>query len=188
MKKIDPRALREAFEHDRERVGSPLYRWLAANRELIEECLREHRRWEPVCVCAAAEGITDGSGRPASPEVVRRVWYRLRQTEARRARRASSRDGVEAAGSETRPPPAPDARPVGGISSSAGALVPVGGASSPRPEKNMPPVTSGELTIPEGARVHRLSPEEMLALSPMERAQEMFNDMGRRDRHKSSCS
>lgn len=92
------RAVLREITHGAER--SPLFWWMVENHDHLSSAAVGRRiRWEALCARVRALGLTDATGKPASPATARQTWLR--------ARRAVAKAGARMA---AEPPPRPGAK------------------------------------------------------------------------------
>ena len=72
---------------------STLYAWMLENFDRFKAVLAETTRpnWVALAEAFAAQGLRDAEDKPASPEVVRQTWWRVRKAMDARARSRSTK-------------------------------------------------------------------------------------------------
>jgi hypothetical protein len=80
--------------HSEER--SPLFYWLLEHHDGIVEALKEQRiRWTKMAERFKAAGLTDATGKPATPRTARETWYQVRRVVASRQLRQPAQRPVK---------------------------------------------------------------------------------------------
>jgi hypothetical protein len=70
---------------------STLFHWLAEHHdELLEAIAGERIDWQTAADCFKEAGLTDATGRPATPQGARASWYKVRRLVATRRERGPS--------------------------------------------------------------------------------------------------
>ena len=73
-------------ESDRPRRGhSALYEWMWEHASVLAAELNPPRRpnWDALARVAAADGLTDGAGKPPTGSTVRQTWWKVRKEKER---------------------------------------------------------------------------------------------------------
>jgi hypothetical protein len=59
---------------------SPLYRWMRARHDALAAALEaDGASWPTIAAMLASSGLTDGAGKPPTPERARKCWHQVRK-------------------------------------------------------------------------------------------------------------
>ncbi len=122
---------------------SPLFYFLYDNHaKIVQASVGRRIRWKPIQVLISQLGLTDGDGKPATPERIRQTWYLVRKEAAKQRALRQARDSLPSLMARTRRPSADWLPPA---LSQPSAPPPSGGVHQGGQSAALPPAQPGSL-------------------------------------------